>query len=92
MPTPVTVEVVRHRRTGLGRFEAVVVRLTAARSFRSVGVGVDVLRKHEHLLLGQGSEMLSDVRPGTREATVLVPLQARSLATARANAYITMTL
>jgi hypothetical protein len=92
MATPVTVEVLHHRRTGLGRFESVVVRLTSARSFRSVGVGVDVLRKREHLLLGQGSHTISDVRPGTREATVLVPLQSRSWASARADAYITMML
>jgi hypothetical protein len=90
MAAQVSVEVVRQRRTGLGRFESVVVRLTAARSFRSVGVGVDVLRKREHVLLGQGSHMVTDVRAGTREATVVVPLQSRSWAPARANAYVTV--
>jgi hypothetical protein len=90
MTAPVTVEVLRQRRVGLGRFERVDVRLSAARSFRSVGLGVDVLQKREHLLLGQGSQTVSDVRPGTREATVLVALRARSWAPARARAYVTV--
>jgi hypothetical protein len=90
MAGPVTVEIVRHRRTGLGRYERVDVRLQSARSFRSVGVGVDVLRKRQHVLLGQGSHTIPDVRPGTRDATVVVALESRSWAPARAHAYVTL--
>jgi hypothetical protein len=49
-----------------------------------------VLRKRQHVLLGQGSHTIPDVRPGTRDATVVVALESRSWAPARAHAYVTL--
>ena len=88
---PVSLEVVRHRRSGLGRFETVVVRVVPARSLRSLTFGIDVFRKREHIMLGQGTHSLADLRAGVpREATVVVALSSRTWSASRVRAYATL--
>jgi hypothetical protein len=91
MGAPVSLEVVSHRRSGLGRFETVVVRVVPERSLRSLTFGVDVFRRREHMILGQATHSLADLRAGVpREATVVVALSSRTWSRSRVRAYATL--